>query len=486
MSSAERVRRLLPLLLGGLAAMLYLAQPSSFFNFDGVACAIAVELGDLKHLAHGNHLGYGLAGLAFDRLLRAAGFEGPAIASLQALDSLLGALGVGLFCRLLLRRVGAKPLEAAAASAALAVSYAWWFWSLEAQVYLLGAVFLLLAADEALAEEPRPALVGLYQGAAILGHVGHLMFAPAALFLLVSRRGRRAAFSYAAGGTAVVVLAYAAAAFWCVQPRDLAELRSWLLGSAALSVDRSVTWYTRDTLSNLKDWSAMTLRVFSDWTMAEPWGRLPCMALGAAGVGAALSGLVSGSRTSRALGLWVFGYALLFASWQPYTIVYRVSDAPALVALAVLGLRKRGGAAALAAWAAAALLVNGAAAVAPRASSDRNEALQEALWASRVVPEGGWVVANGLGQVYVPYFAGRRPLNMRYLPEGDVLRKRLAELEAAGEEVYAPPSILAEPQWRRAFESYGLVEADRRGGQVFFRVTAGARKGSPKAGARRG
>jgi len=38
------------------SVLLYFSFRSLFFNFDGVACAIAVEMGDFKHLLHGNHL----------------------------------------------------------------------------------------------------------------------------------------------------------------------------------------------------------------------------------------------------------------------------------------------------------------------------------------------------------------------------------------------------------------------------------------------
>src|SRR5688572_30085414 len=88
---------------GAAASLLYLSTPSSFFNFDGVACAVAVELGLTRYLTHGNHLAYGLVGLAWDSLWRAFGYLGPAIYPLQALNSLLGGANVGLFCSALLR-----------------------------------------------------------------------------------------------------------------------------------------------------------------------------------------------------------------------------------------------------------------------------------------------------------------------------------------------------------------------------------------------
>ena len=108
--------------LGTCAALLYLCFHSTFYNFDGVACAIAVELGDLRHLAHGNHLAYGLLGWAWTGAWRLLGFTGPALLCLQVLDSLLGGLAAGLFCRFLLRRLRLSPAAAVSASSASRLS----------------------------------------------------------------------------------------------------------------------------------------------------------------------------------------------------------------------------------------------------------------------------------------------------------------------------------------------------------------------------
>ncbi|NNN06890.1 MAG: hypothetical protein HKL90_13415, partial [Elusimicrobia bacterium] len=168
--------------------LLDLCWRSYFFNFDGVACAIAVELPDFRHLVHGNHLAYGVLAWAFDRAWRLLGYRGEALWTLQVLDALLGAAGAAVFASLL-KRSGRGTREAALGASALAVSQAWWFWSLEAQVYMLGALCAALAAREALAEKPRPAVMGLWAAAAALGHVGHIMAVPALLWILPRRRG---------------------------------------------------------------------------------------------------------------------------------------------------------------------------------------------------------------------------------------------------------------------------------------------------------
>ncbi len=114
----------LPWIIGASVSLLYLMFPSAFFNFDGVACAIAVDLSDLRHLVHGNHLAYGLVGLAFHKLWGLFGYQGQSILPLQVLDSLLGGAGAGLLCSLFLR-LRFSGRVAAIGSLGMAVSYAY-------------------------------------------------------------------------------------------------------------------------------------------------------------------------------------------------------------------------------------------------------------------------------------------------------------------------------------------------------------------------
>jgi hypothetical protein len=402
----------LPWALGAAVSLAYLSMPSAHFNFDGVACAIAVELGDVNRLAHGNHVAYGLLGLVFDRLWRLLGFTGPAIFTLQIMDSLLGGLGVALFMRLLQRRLQVERMRALLASICLAVSYGWWFWSLEAQVYVLGNVFAILAADAALGGKARA--TGLWGAGAVLGHVGHLMLFP---FLLLKVKDRKSCLLYAAGGIAA---GYAVGAA-CVSPSNFGELRLWLLGSAALKVGGEFTWYTGSFFSNIKDWFFMTFRVFSDGPLWWLFG------------GTAVTAALWGLRSRKDLGLWFAGYALLFVSWQPFTLVYRVGDLAPLWALAAAA---RPPLWALGLWAAGAFLYNGGVLIRPKLDPANNAELQQALALKKTTPENAWIITSGLGQVYVPYFGHRKPLNLRYYEEPGALEARIAALEAAGEPVY--------------------------------------------------
>jgi hypothetical protein len=462
---------LIPGTVGAAVVLFYLCFHSTFYNFDGVACAIAVELGDFKHLTHGNHLAYGLAGWAWTGLWRLMGFKGQALLCLQTLDSILGGLGAGYFCRFLLRRLKSSPGVAVGASVGLALSYAWWFWSLEAQVYVLGALFLILAADAAWAEEPDPWLTGFYNGAAVLGHVGNAMFLFCALYLLRRPgRTRRLWLRYGAALALTVLVSYTAVALLCVRPRSLEDCRVWLLGSAALSLDRSFIWFSAGTTrQSIIDWLAMTLRIFAEpASLSRPWSALGWLLCGAP-LAAAAAGLWRWTRDAKAALLWLAGYALLFRSWQPFTMVYRVTDLAALWLLIALWAdatprRSR----ALAGWVLALGLFNGAFLILPQTDAARNAEYQEALQAARDTPEPAWVVVNARDQVYIPYFAGRKPLLLRYYHgRPEALAQRLQELFSLDSPVFITGTTLREADWTTFFQNYDLQEIGGPGGRIY-------------------
>ena len=471
----KRRERVLVAAVFAAVLLLDLCWRSHYFNFDGVACAIAVELSDFKHLVHGNHLAYGVLAWLFDRVLRLCGYGGDALWSLQILDGLLGAAGAAVFASLL-RRSGRSEREAVLGAAALAVSQAWWFWSLEAQVYMLGALFAALAAREALADEPRPALVGLWEAGAALGHVGHLMAAPALLWLLMKRR-RSALGPFAAALALTLAAAYAAACVLAVRPLGLEDLRLWLLGSAALSADRSFGWHAAAPAQALAQWARMTPRIFCEFVGLP--GAIKALGVALAGLplAAAAVGARRGGRPARFWLLWLAGYAALYLTWEPDMVVYRISDLLGLWALALAGLdalpaRARAGA--LAAWVAAAGAFNWATQILPHADPDANPDYVSARWLAARAPEDAWVIVEGRDQVYVPYFAHRRPLNLRYLADDAALDEKLDALAALGETVLVTDRTVDESGRRAAFERYGLEPLAAGDGQALYRVRRSA------------
>ncbi len=488
-SRAKDYGRLGPWLMGAAASLFYLNFHSYYYNFDGVACAIAVELADWAHLVHGNHLAYGVVGWLFDRLWRLMGYGGSAILPLQCLDSLLGGVGVGLFCRLL-RKLKFSPAISIGAATGLAVSQSYWFWSLEAQVYLLGVVFVILTATEALSEKPRPIFLGALHACAILGHVGHLMFLPVIAYRLwKSKAGLSAWIRYFASLGAAVAAAYAAAAVFCVRPNDAPGLHRWLLGSAALTVDRGFTWQGGYSIHGFAEWVITSCKLMVDRRGAMDIGLLLAgIPLIAAAAGAFRKG--ARGQIAAACLIWIASYFILFSTWEPFLDVYRISDLVALWLLVSLALEKVPASAAafsLALWTAGAGIFNATQSIGPRADSTRNATYQEALWLAKTTPENSWIIVTGPEQVYVPYFAHRKPLNLRYFGGGAVLLseqlyRRLDALMEAGEPVFIGDKTLGFSGWQLALRNYGLGLEREEGGRKLYRVR---RKESPAGPSRK-
>jgi hypothetical protein len=375
-----------------------------------------VELADCRYLTHGNHLLYGLLGSWFYRLWQVIGYRGPALVCLQTLDSLLGGVGVGLFY-LLCRNWELRRDVSVLACCGLGLSEAYWLWSLEAQVYLLGAFFVLLSACEASRKNPKPAVVGFWQALAALGHISHIMFAPAAIFLLSKSKTsfRRNLLIYAATLLPVIAGAYFLAGFLCVAPQSWSQLRIWLLGSAALTGDHTFQWHGGLPLSHCGAWALTTLRLFSDAPGLSRVGRLTAWALSAVAVVVAFQSLrflKTNSRLVLFALIWMGGYLLLFSSWEPGTLVYRITDLiPLWLLIALVVERCSSRQRIFAAGFILSLgLFNGVLRIIPLTDSRANSEYAWARELRRTIPEDGWVLSLGIEQVYVPYFGHRRPL----------------------------------------------------------------------------
>src|SRR5260221_1232384 len=116
-----------------LPLALYWAYPSALWNFDGVACAAALELGNPFYLFHANHLLYGFLGYGFWKLIGSPLGLIRALPALQFFTSLLAALGLLGLYRLLLALLK-NNVSALLLTCGLSVTAAFWVWSVEAQV----------------------------------------------------------------------------------------------------------------------------------------------------------------------------------------------------------------------------------------------------------------------------------------------------------------------------------------------------------------
>jgi len=307
----------------------------------------------------------------------------------------------------------------------------------------------------------------LFHAFAILGHVGHLMFLPAGLYLV---RDRRRCLRYVAVLGATTAAAYAFCGIVWMRPRSFEELRVWLLGSSVLTLDRSFSWHGGYSLPGLKLWLNLSRTILGGGPIA---GTL-LAALAAAGAAASWR---SRPRPTRACLLWLAGYAVLYLSWEPGTFVYRITDLlPVwlliLAAFEALPWRPSWKNIGLAAIVAALGLNNLFTDALPNGDPLRNASLQRALWLGRTTPEGAWIVVDNNDQVYVPYFAHRNPLNLRYYTaRKELLRTRLNELGAQGAPVFVVPETLS-PEWREWFAAQRLEGKGRFQGWSLSQVRA--------------
>jgi len=214
------------------------------WNFDGVACAAALELGWPLYFFHANHLLYGFLGFLFWKGLGAPMGLSRALPALQLFTSLVAALGlIGLYR--ILYALLKNNISSLLLTLGLAVTAAFWVWSVEAQVYALG--FLPLAWATHLLfnsqSDKKYFWVGLLHAGAVLGHVMHAMWIVPAIYWMWG--DIKAIRQYAMTLAVATVLPYALVLCFVVIPgRDWARILIWLKGSAGLTPDRRWAWHS--------------------------------------------------------------------------------------------------------------------------------------------------------------------------------------------------------------------------------------------------
>lgn len=452
------------LVLAAGAALLYLSLLTKGYVFEGLARAMPIELGRPREVFKGTYLLYGAFGYVFHNLLGFLGLHPPAFVSLQIMDALWGAGGLVVFF-LTLRQLDLSPRSAAAWSAALGLSLAYWLWSTDAQNYIFSTVLLalnwLLLARFAAGKKVSPVLLGAAHALAIFGHLVNAVFAAPILWLIFRRGGpgwRRAVLQYAASAAACAAAVYAAVLALVIRPGSLPELRLWFIGSLADSKGRA-DWHGGLSPHSVWVWLKMTLNIFisrGPEPMLLLWGgRLLLLGLALQALRSLPKAQGAARNMAAASLVWVAAYGCVFTSWEPGTMVYRISDLIPLLTLLALG-----GQALAPAWRVgapaclAALLAAGnlASEVRPRSLAANNPRLARMEFLKARTPEGSWVtVASGDAgndELYLPFFAERRPLMLgRYDGRLGELTLRVDRLLAADTPVFTTSRCLNEETW---------------------------------------
>jgi hypothetical protein len=494
------------LLVFAATLALYLATLTGVHTFDALSYILDVQRKPLAELYHPHHLAYGPLGWLAYHGARALGYAGTANLPLQLVNAVAGALGVALFFRTLRRLTGLASL-ALAGAALLALSFAFWYYAVEVEVYTLAGLFLLLCLDRMARLLRRPswqgfALLGVLQGLAILFHQTNLLLcAPvAALLLLCWQSGLPARTR---GFFLELLLPYGLALGLCVSLpyalvarasglTSVAELRGWLLGYATTG------WWggaiTSSKWAGLGEGLSLTLAAelgvgafVGLWLLGLLVIHLRLMLsdlrLRRRGRDT-ITRAVAQHGPSVELGLiaiacvWLLCYGAFFLWWEPDNVEFWIASLPPAILLLALALargegrwRRRPGVWTTLAIALTLGALNGEAIV---RRGDPARDLQRQIVAAYVAasePDDLLLVPDGLQELYLPYYEDRfayASWNQAFFDHGprwqEVCTAMQARIEAAlhagaavifADEVLRPPALL---QRRHGF-STGEVDA---------------------------
>ncbi len=432
---------------------LYLSFPSSLWNFDGVACAAALELGQPTYFFHSNHLLYGFLGVLFWKWIGMPLGLSRALPALQLFTSLLASFGlVGLYR--LLQPLLENRWHAFLLASALAGTAAFWVWSVEAQVYALGfaalawATFVLIHYEH----HHKYIFVGILHGAAVLGHVMHILWTIPALYWI--GRNLKAVRQYFAFLLLMTFIPYLLVVGLVVMPgRDSRRVLIWLKGSVGLTPDRSWAWHWPGW-NGPWVWLRSTVPTF--WGSFWPYGKTSTAPwlwfLTIVSVACFLCLLIGGSqRKSERLTsfswIWLAVYGLFLSTWEPATLCYRMTDVLPVGILLALGLRR---------WRpvfqvvlallflGSTLTVNFVSRILPMHQPDQNAVYQETIMLSKMTPPNSVYVTNGgLLWIYLLYFTGRTAWN------ADAFEPRRLEEEIARQKQSRPVYVRQGSSWQK-------------------------------------
>jgi hypothetical protein len=377
-SSARREALLVAL----VAAALYLVTLAANHSEaeDGLRYAVEVRGGTAAALSNSAHLAYNWLSWAVYNAARGLGYTGEPLLTMQVLNALLGGLGLGLLW-MLLRRTTPGRTAALCACGLLGCSFGYWFYSAEAEVYLLAAVSLIAALTMAVRATESPsirrfALLGVVNGVAVLCHNTNVLFAAVAvtaLFLVRNEVPRpalvRCGVAYAGSAAAVVLPAYALAVW--AQDLPLDQVGSWLKGLSATTqggqwgvlgpdnVPKAFAGAGRALIGGHFASALVPQGAASDllpakllreeYFMMRGWSKLSAGAL-LLPVGAVIAGVLLGvrgwaarpslDRGTRVVALlcaaWLCAYVPFFVWWEPANVEFWIAPwIPASILLTV-------------------------------------------------------------------------------------------------------------------------------------------------------
>ncbi len=144
--------------MGTAALALYAATLAQNFALahDSVSYLIEIERGAVDGLFHPHHLLYNALAALWLGGLRALGLGADGGLLVALLNAIFGAAGIAVVYAFLRRRAALPLGLALAATALVACSFGYWFYSVSVEVYLIPLFFLLAALYVPMGGGSRP------------------------------------------------------------------------------------------------------------------------------------------------------------------------------------------------------------------------------------------------------------------------------------------------------------------------------------------
>ena len=384
------------------------------------------------------------------------------LATLLLVERMLKKAGMGLWLRL-------------AGVAAVAFSYAFWLYSVDAEVHIPGLFFTLAGMHMLLFRLQKPlSLVGAalcFTAAAGFHLTNGLILATVFFVLLAGRASWRRFAQFYFAFFSFMALLYGSFAALSHKP-VLTLLHNVFFGPNAYAGYRSSALRPAALPTLLSSFGSLKGALTAEagvWAWMICAGVLALLALalrpGAAREGAAFR---------RAMLFWSLPFFAFFTFWDSSNIEFKIQALLPLLLIAVTGLARLKPAIAAVAGiglGTGLLLVNLVFGIAPRADIQNNINYQVAAAIHKATPANAQVMITGnfqgygYGKIYIPYFARREVIILDWvLGKGHSLSEIRARLEAishSGRPVYALAEIAESgPAMKRLLDFHRVNEGE--------------------------
>ena len=464
--------------IAAVSLVYFIFLPVSY-SFDGTVFSHmlrrALLTGEWLSLGQVHHLLYvPLAYWLYRGLQALAGYRVLEFFHLQMISLLFGVATVALAGRFL-RRLGLDLWRRLAGMAVIAFSFAFWLFSVDAEMHIPGLFFAMAGMLLLSREGDRPPALAAAAACFVAAagfHLTNALAILAALAILSFRRTPwRRVVLFACSCAAGLLLMYGAYSLLGGAPL-LRVFRDTLFGA-----DRYAGY--RVAFSQPLSRATLLASLLSVKTALVSGTGAPSWAITAAAAALLLPGLFAPAAARprpRALLAWPLLYLAFFSWWDPANMEFKIHVIVPLLLIALAGLArlKPLPGAILGFFLAGALLANNlASGIAPLADIGRNTDYQAAVAIRRATPENAQVVitgrldAYGIGKIYIPYFSLREVVILDWLlGKGNSLPAIAAELArraGAGQPVFAlGEAALPNPALDRLLSFHRAGEGERR------------------------